>query len=110
MTYKKLNETLKKELLKKVEEMEIDVDQLDSYHIDRNPYCVEPQLIGTSSCGVWDENEEWQAQIKKMKNYIETDGAGEYLTLADEDWDNYDNNDCTTLTNECINYLTTLEN
>ena len=53
---------------------------------------------------------EWQEQIKKMKKYLEADGAGEYLTLADEDWDNQDDNDCTTLTNECINYLSTLEN
>lgn len=110
MTYKKLTETLKKELLKKVEEVEVDVSQLNSYHIDHNPYGVEQQLIGTSSSGVWDENEEWQEQIKKMKNYIEADGAGEYLTLSEEDWDNHDENDCTTLTNECINYLTTLEN
>ena len=110
MTYKKLNEKLKKELLKEVEKIEIDVGQLDSYHIDRNPYCVEPQLAGGSSCGVWNENEEWQEQIKKMKKFIEADGAGEYLTLADDDWDNQDENDCSTLTNECINYLSTLEN
>ena len=110
MTYTKLNEALKKELIKKVDEIEINVDELDSYNWDSNPYEVEHQLVGTSGCGVWDENEEWQEQIKKMKKYLEADGAGEYLTLADEDWDNQDDNDCTTLTNECINYLTTLEN
>lgn len=110
MTYTKLNESLKKELIKKVDEIEINVDELDSYHLERNPYNVEPQLVGTSGEYQWDENEEWQAQIKKMKKYLEADGAGEYLTLADEDWDNQDDNDCTTLTNECINYLTTLEN
>ena len=110
MTYTKLNESLKKELIKKVDEIEINVDELDSYHWERNPYNVEPQLVGTSGESQWDENEEWQEQIKKMKKYLEADGAGEYLTLADEDWDNQDDNDCTTLTNECINYLTTLEN
>lgn len=110
MAYTKLNEKLKKELLKKVDEMEINVEELDSYHVDRNPYCVEPQLVGTSGEAQWNENEEWQEQIKKMKKFIEADGAGEYLPLADEDWDNQDENDCTTLTNECINYLSTLEN
>lgn len=110
MAYKKLNEALKKELLKKVDEMEINVEELSSYHWESNPYGVEPQLIGTSGEGQWDENEEWQEQIKKMKKYLEADGAGEYLTLADDDWDNQDENDCTTLTNECINYLSTLEN
>mgnify|MGYP000628676128 FL=1 len=110
MVYKKLNEALKKELLKKVDEMEVNVEGLDSYHFEKNPYGVETQLIGTSGEGQWDENEEWQEQIKKMKKYLEADGAGEYLTLADDDWDNQDENDCTTLTNECINYLSTLEN
>lgn len=110
MAYKKLNEALKKELLKKVDEMEINVEELSSYHWESNPYDVETQLIGTSGEGQWDENEEWQEQIKKMKKYLEADGAGEYLTLADDDWDNQDENDCNTLTNECINYLSTLEN
>lgn len=110
MAYKKLNEALKKELLKKVDEMEVNVEGLSSYHWESNPYGVESQLIGTSGEGQWDENEEWQEQIKKMKKYLEADGAGEYLTLADDDWDNQDENDCTTLTNECINYLSTLEN
>lgn len=110
MTYRKLNEALKKELLKKVDEIEINIEELNSYHFEKNPYGVESQLIGTSGEGQWDENEEWQEQIKKMKKYLEADGAGEYLTLADDDWDNQDENDCTTLTNECINYLSTLEN
>lgn len=110
MAYKKLNEALKKELLKKVDEIEINIEELNSYHFEKNPYGVETQLIGTSGEGQWDENEEWQEQIKKMKKYLEADGAGEYLTLADDDWDNQDENDCTTLTSECINYLSTLEN
>lgn len=110
MTYNKLNDRLKKELLKFIEGIEIDVQQLRSYHIDRNPYCVEPHLVSGSSQSVWDENEEWQEQVKKAKEFIAVDGAGEYLTLADEDWDNQDEKDCTTLTNECINYLSTLEN
>lgn len=110
MSYKKLNEKLKKELLKKIEQIEIDVSELDSYHWDSNPYCVEPQLAGGSGCGMWNENEEWQAQIQKIKTYIAEDGAGEYLKLSSEDWDNEDDGDCTTLTNECLNYLSTLEN
>lgn len=110
MTYKKLNDALKKELLKFVENIEIDVTQLESYHWDRNPYCVESQLIGTSGCGVWNENEEWQAKIQKAKKYLSKEPAYELLTLADEDYDDDDQEDCTTLNNECINYLSTLEN
>lgn len=110
MTYKKLNEALKKELLKKVDEMKINLEELKSYHFEKNPYCVEPQLIGTSGEGQWDENEEWQAKIKKAKKYLSEEPAYELLNLADEDWDNQDDNDCSTLTNECINYLSTLEN
>ena len=67
MAYKKLNEALKKELLKKVDEMEINVEELSSYHWESNPYGVESQLIGTSGEGQWDENEEWQSKISKMK-------------------------------------------
>lgn len=108
MTYKRLNEKLKKELLEKVDKMEVNVEDLKSYHREYNPFGV-PAEYATWEYD-WDENEEWQAQIKKMKKYLEDDGAGEYLTLADDDWDNQEENDCTTLTNECINYLSTLEN
>lgn len=110
MAYKKLNEALKKELLKKVDEMEINVEELSSYHFEKNPYCVEPQLIGTSGEAQWDENEEWQAKIQKAKKYLSEEPAYELLTLADEDYDDDNQEDCTTLTNECINYLSTLEN
>lgn len=110
MAYKKLNEALKKELLKKVDEMEINVEELSSYHWESNPYGVESQLIGTSGEGQWDENEEWQAKIQKAKKYLSEEPAYELLTLADEDYDDDDQEDCTTLTNECINYLSTLEN
>lgn len=107
MTYNKLNDKLKKELLSWVENMEIDVQELDSYHWEKNPYCVEPQLAAGSGCGMWDENEEWQAQIRQAKEWIASDGANCYLTLADEDYD--EDGDCVEITNECINYLSTLE-
>lgn len=107
MTYTKLNEALKKELLTWVESMEVDVTKLDSYHWESNPYGVELQLVGTSGEGMWDENEEWQEKIKKAKKWIEADGANNYLTLADDDYD--EDGDCDTLTQECINFLSTLE-
>lgn len=90
--------------------MEINVEELSSYHWESNPYGVESQLIGTSGEGQWDENEEWQAKIQKAKKYLSEEPAYELLTLADEDYDDDDQEDCTTLTNECINYLSTLEN
>lgn len=108
MAYKKLNEALKKELLKKVDEMEVNVEELNSYHREYNPFGV-PAEYATWEYD-WDENEEWQAKIQKAKKYLSENQAYEILTLADDDWDNQDDNDCTTLTNECINYLATLEN
>ena len=109
MPYKKLNERLKKDLLDFVEKIEIDVSQLESYHYDSNPYCVDDELIGTSGCGVWSESEEWQEQISAAKKKIKENGACEYLKMSADDWDNEDNLDDTTLTNECLTYLETLE-
>lgn len=105
MMYNKLNARLKNELLSIAEDIDIDVEELDSYYWDSNPYCVEEELTGSSGCGVWDDAEERQAQITKLIEWLESDGAGEYLTLSPDDWDSEDDNDCTTLTNECITYL-----
>lgn len=80
-----LNERLKKELLAQVEDIKIDENQLDSYHYNRNPYGVEEQLIGTSSCFEWDEREEWQAKVKTLAEDIKKYGVNGYCDLSDEE-------------------------
>ena len=80
-----LNEKIKKELLNKIEEIEIDVYQLDSYHWDNNPYDVEPALAWGSAGGVWDEEEEWKEQLKTLAEWVKSDGLCEHATLADDE-------------------------
>ena len=108
-TCKKFNDRLKKALDSYIEKLEVDVEELDSYHYVRNPYGVEEQLIGTSSCYDWDEDEEYEAQVAKMLEYIETDGVENYLDLEPEDWDNEDEGDATTLNKEVKEYLESLQ-
>ena len=78
-----LNDTIKKELLKKAEDIEVDVSQLDSYHRVKNIYGVEPQLAVDGYD--WDEDEEYKAQLLKLADYVEADGLYEYATLADDE-------------------------
>lgn len=101
-----LNEKIKNELLKKADNIEIIVEELNSYVWDRNPYCVEEQLAIFSACGYWDENEEWQEQIRTLVRWIEKDGLAEYATLSDEEQEL----DETTgeLTHQAINWLNSL--
>lgn len=106
---KKFNDRLKEALDSYIEKLEVDVEELDSYHYVRNPYGVEEQLIGTSSCYDWDEDEEYEAQITKMLEYIEADGVENYLDLEPEDWDNEDEGDATTLNKEVKEYLESLQ-
>lgn len=101
-----LNETIKKELLKKVDKIEIDVTSLDSYEWDKNPYCVESALIGTSGCATWDKYEEWEEQIKTMVEYLQADSLNEYVTLSDAEQE-IDEKDLS-LTNQAINWLNSL--
>lgn len=80
-----INETIKKELLNKIEEIEIDVSELESYHWDNDPYGLEPALACGSACGVWDEDEEWQEQCKLLAEWVKADGLCEHATLADDE-------------------------
>lgn len=70
---------------KEVENAEkwIDISELPTAYYDRNPFDVEPQLVGNS--GGWfleDESYLRDAAIDKVIEYIEADGASQYL------WDN----------------------
>ena len=80
-----LNETIKKQLKEKIEEVEIDVSELDSYHWDNNPYDVEPALAWGSACGVWNEDEEYSEQCRTLAEWVRADGLGAYVDLADDE-------------------------
>lgn len=80
-----LRDSIKKELLKAVERMDIDETQLDSYHCDRNPYCVDAELVGTSDCRDWDEEEEWKAKVKALADDIKDYGVMSYVDLSDDE-------------------------
>lgn len=78
-----LHESIKKELLNVAEAIEIDVTSLKSCRWVRNIYGVEPQYaVGGYN---WDEDEEWRAQLLKLADWIEADGLGEYVKLADDE-------------------------
>lgn len=84
-----LKEDYKQKLRNAVEQKEIDVSELASYKWDSNPYCVEPELVGSSGCGVWDEDEEYNAQIEAVVSDIEADGLFEVIELDLNDSDLY---------------------
>lgn len=71
------------ELLKKAQELDIDVSTLKSSHYCNNIYGVEPQY----AVGGWeyDENEYFSKQCEKLAEYIIADGLCEYATLSDEE-------------------------
>lgn len=79
---------IKKEVLKSIEEIEIDVTELSSYEYSPATYSWQ-----CSSCGpaedYWDEQEEWQAKLEKAINDL--NGMGSLCDYAnvtmDEDED-----------------------
>lgn len=101
-----LIERVKNELLKEVNETEIDVTQLESYVWERNPYGVEEQLIGTSGSGDWNEEEEWQEKVRKLISRLEKDGLVEYSNLDDREIEL--DQETGELTREAIRWLNTL--
>lgn len=92
---------LTKEQLEKldewVEEMDVDVTELPSYHYDDDPYGVGRELRGWSGCYVWDEDEEMKLKIESA------------LDKLSEGWDvhfDYDEDqDPEELTKEAIEYV-----
>lgn len=84
----------------------IDISELPGAYYDSNPYDVEPQLVGTS--GGWfidDESEVWNAACDLVIEWIEADGASEYLwdylTPEQQDDDEFG----AALTKEAVSYI-----
>ena len=72
-----------------VQDLEVDESSLDSARWDSNPYGVEPHLAVGSGCWVYDDDDYYNAQLEKALDYIESDGAWEYIEdfCLDEDGD-----------------------
>ena len=64
-----LDSELKKQIDEWVESFEIDVEELESAHYDRNIYDLEPHLAVGG--WVWDEDEEYQAQVEKAIDNVD---------------------------------------
>lgn len=62
-----------------VDDIVVEVDELDSYHRNSNPYGVEAQYARGESD--WDEEEERQAKIRKSLEYLKTDKIYDYFTM-----------------------------
>ena len=78
-----LRENIKKELIDVIETIEVDVTSLESCRWIRNIYGTEPQYaVGGYD---WDEDEEWRAKALKLARWVEKDGLGEYVRLADDE-------------------------
>ena len=76
-------EKIKKQVDEFIEQINIDVEELPSYHYDRNPYGVEDALSGTSGGYDWDDDEEYQAQLEKALEILESDSIFEYIDADD---------------------------
>lgn len=82
-----------------VNEQDIDASELPSYHYDKDPYGVGPELRGWSGEYVWDEDEWMERAIEEAIEKLESDGWGMYFDY-DEDTQDPDE-----LTKEAIEYL-----
>ena len=74
----------KQELGNYINNMSIDYSNLDSYHYESNPYMVESQLVGSSGCYDWDEDEEYQVKLETLIDEIPKYGVENYLKLTQE--------------------------
>lgn len=86
-----VNSELKKQIDEWVDDFEIDVEELESAHYDRNIYGLEPHLAVGG--WVWDEDEEYRAQVEKALEALKEDGVEAYFDVDEE------------MTDEVVKYL-----
>lgn len=83
----KLTSELKQAILKAVEKMEVDIEELPSSYWDGNPYGVEPELAYHSGEYIADEDEIYTAQLVQFIAWIKADGVSEYVKEINPDDD-----------------------
>ena len=81
----------------------VDVEELPSARYVRNPYGVDPELIGSSSCWEYDEDDMLNAACELAIERLTDEGLDAYLN-----WDEIDNDDGTLL-KEVVAYIEELE-
>lgn len=77
-----LSQAQKEKIKEFVFSMKIDVEDLESYEYDDNPYGLEYPLSRGSGCGSWDPDEELEAQKERAIELITQDGLWEYLDFG----------------------------
>lgn len=77
-----LSQVQKWEIKDFVFSIDVDVEELESYEYDNNPYGLEYPLSCGSGCGTWDEDEELEAQKERAIELITQDGIWEYLGVG----------------------------
>ena len=72
---------LKKKIYDFIENIEVDMDELDSAYYDRNIYGVEPQY----AVGGWDydDDEYFERQVEKAIEKFEAYGVGQYIDIGE---------------------------
>lgn len=65
-----LNEEQKAAVRRWFKNLPVDCENLPSAHWVHNPYGVDPELVGTSSCYEWDEDEEAEARMEMAIDWI----------------------------------------
>lgn len=77
-----LDSELKKQIDEWVDDFDIDVEALPSSYYDRNIYGLEPHLAVGG--WVWDEDEEYRAQVEKALEALKEDGVEAYFDVDEE--------------------------
>lgn len=77
-----LSQEQKAKIRKFVFSVKIDVEDLESYEYDDNPYGLEYPLSRGSGCCSLDEDEELEAQKERAIELITKDGIWEHISLG----------------------------
>lgn len=77
-----LDNDLKQKVDEFVNDFEIDVEELESAYYDSNIYGLEPHLAVGG--WVWDEDEEYRAQVEKTLESLKEAGVEAYFDVDEE--------------------------
>lgn len=98
-----------KEITDWVEGIEVDCSELPSYHYDKDPYGVGPELRGWSGKYVWDEDEEFESQCDEAIEYLKEEGVEAFFDVDDDELTLFDSRD-DELVDEYIRIVEALRN
>ena len=85
-----LLEKIKQDMLKAIDDQEIDVTQLQSYEYHEPVYSYSSAYPEDES-EEWDENEEFQAKLEYVIDRLESgDTLGDYIDVTEEEDDDED--------------------